>query len=164
MSVLSKITGLFSGLTGSGGIVETAANTLKAYFPPDMSPQQQAEFELKMKELDGRMVEIVAKAENDAAELLNQRIAEHEGTASDLKAIPFFGPLMIFLRGLQRPVWGFATLYMDFLWFAEWTTLTGKQESALMIINVLVLGFLFGERAIKNVMPLVIKLFEAKKG
>jgi hypothetical protein len=164
MGVLSGIKGFFSGLTGSGGIVETAANTLKSYFPPDMSPEQLAEFELKMKELDTQMEQVVAKAENDAANLLNQRIAEYEGTASDLKAIPFFGPIMIFLRGLQRPVWGFATLYMDFLWFAEWATLTEKQESALMIINVLVLGFLFGERAIKNVMPLITKLFEAKKG
>jgi len=164
MSVLSKITGLFSGLTGTGGIVETAANTLKAYFPPDMTPEQIAAFELKMKELDAQTAQAIAKAENDAAELLNQRIAEYEGTAADLKAIPFFGPVMIFLRGLQRPVWGFATLYMDFLWFAEWTVLTQKQESALMVINVLVLGFLFGERAIKNVMPLITKMFEAKKG
>jgi len=164
MSVLSKITGLFSGLTGSSGIVETVASTVKAYFPPDMTPEQMAAFDLKMKELDVQTAQAIAKAENDAVELLNQRIAEYEGTASDLRAIPFFGPVMIFLRGLQRPVWGFATLYMDFLWFAEWTVLTQKQESALMIINVLVLGFLFGERAIKNVMPLITKMLEAKKG
>ncbi|WP_230413519.1 hypothetical protein [Zooshikella ganghwensis] len=64
---------------------------------------------------------------------------------------------MLFLRGAQRPVWGFATLYLDLCWFATWQ-LTVQQETALTLINVLVLGFLFGERAIKNVMPLIMQV------
>jgi hypothetical protein len=146
MSILGGLKGLF---TGDSGIV---------------SPDKKAELEAKLRDFQLQAQKQVDDATSEAEKNLTQRIAELEGTASDLKAIPFFGPVMIFLRGLQRPVWGFATLYMDLMWFSEWETLTQKQESALMIINVLVLGFLFGERAIKNVMPLITKLFEAKKG
>tara|TARA_R110000744_G_scaffold69739_3_gene141423 strand:+ start:1474 stop:1962 length:489 start_codon:yes stop_codon:yes gene_type:complete len=153
---------LIGSLTGGGGIVSAAVDTFKTYFPPDMTQAEKAAFDLKVKELEAQIELKLREAENEAESIFNQRIAEHEGTASDLKAIPFFGPLMLFLRGLQRPVWGFSTLYLDFMWFSSWTNLTDKQESALMAINILVLGFLFGERAIKNVMPLITKLFEAK--
>jgi hypothetical protein len=144
MSIFKK---LLDGVTG--GFVSTAVDTFKDYFPPDMSPGQKA---------DQQMDDAAITAE----EVLTNRIAQLEGTASDLKSVPFVGPLVLFLRGLQRPLWGYATLFMDYMWFSEWPTLTSKQESALMAINILVLGFLFGERAIKNVMPLITKLFEAK--
>jgi len=160
MSILGGLKSLF---TGDSGIVSSIAGLVKDYFPPDLSPDKKAELEARLRDFQLQAQRQVDDATSEAEKNLTQRIAELEGTASDLKAIPFFGPVMIFLRGLQRPVWGFSTLYMDFMWFAEWETLTQKQESALMIINVLVLGFLFGERAIKNVMPLITKLFEAKK-
>lgn len=157
MSILKK---LLDGVTG--GFVATAVDTFKAYFPPDLSAEQLYDLELKTKKLQSDIQQQMDNAANIAEELLNSRIAQLEGTASDLKCVPFVGPLVLFLRGLQRPLWGYATLFMDYMWFSEWTTLTSKQESALMAINILVLGFLFGERAIKNVMPLVTKLFEAK--
>lgn len=160
MGLLDGIKNLF---TGGGGIVSSLTGLVKEYFPPDLSPEKKAELEGKLRDFELQAQKQVDDATSEAEKNLTQRIAELEGTASDLKAIPFFGPLMLFLRGLQRPVWGFATLYMDFMWFADWQTLTPKQENALMVINVLVLGFLFGERAIKNVMPLITKLFEAKK-
>jgi hypothetical protein len=157
MSIFKK---LLDGVTG--GFVATAVDTLKEYFPADMSPEQKASLALKTKQLEANIQQQMDSAANVAEELLTSRIAQLEGTASDLKSVPFVGPLVLFLRGLQRPLWGYATLFMDYMWFSEWTTLTSKQESALMAINILVLGFLFGERAIKNVMPLVTKLFEAK--
>lgn len=157
MSIFKK---LLDGVTG--GFVATAVDTLKEYFPADMSPEQKASLALKTKQLEANIQQQMDSAANVAEEVLTSRIAQLEGTASDLKCVPFVGPLVLFLRGLQRPLWGYATLFMDYMWFSEWTTLTSKQESALMAINILVLGFLFGERAIKNVMPLVTKLFEAK--
>lgn len=157
MSIFKSIV---DGLTG--GFVSKAVETFKDYFPPDMTPEQQADFALKTKQLEASLKKQANDASNAAEAILTNRVAELEGTASDLKSVPFVGPLVLFLRGLQRPLWGYATLYMDYMWFSEWTTLTSKQESALMAINILVLGFLFGERAIKNVMPLITKLFEAK--
>lgn len=157
MNIFKK---LLDGVTG--GFVSTAVDTFKDYFPPDMSAEQIADLELRTKKLQSDIQQQMDNASNIAEELLTNRISQLEGTASDLKSVPFVGPLVLFLRGLQRPLWGYATLFMDYMWFSEWTTLTSKQESALMAINILVLGFLFGERAIKNVMPLITKLFEAK--
>lgn len=157
MSVFKK---LLDGVTG--GFVSTAVDTFKEYFPADMTPEQKANLALKTQELEAKIQQQMDDAANTAESILTSRVAELEGTANDLKSVPFVGPLVLFLRGLQRPLWGYATLCMDYMWFSEWTTLTSKQESALMAINILVLGFLFGERAIKNVMPLITKLFEAK--
>jgi hypothetical protein len=157
MNIFKK---LLNGVTG--GFVSTAVDTFKDYFPPDMSAEQIEDLELRTKKLQSDIQQQMDNASNIAEELLTNRISQLEGTASDLKSVPFVGPLVLFLRGLQRPLWGYATLFMDYMWFSEWPTLTSKQESALMAINILVLGFLFGERAIKNVMPLITKLFEAK--
>jgi hypothetical protein len=104
------------------------------------------------------------KVLNDAAAQLDKRIAEQEGTAADLKTIPVLGHILIFARGAQRPVWGFATLYMDFKWLFEPGTFTEQQQTAMIVINILVLGFLFGERTIKNLEPLIIKVFGKNNG
>lgn len=157
---MSLFKNIMSTLTG--GFVSKAVDTFKEYFPPDMTPEQKVAFELKAKELEASIQQQTNEAIFAAEAVLTNRIATLEGTASDLKNVPYFGPLVLFLRGLQRPLWGYATLCMDYMWFSEWEDLTSKQESALMAINILVLGFLFGERAIKNIMPLVTKFFEVK--
>ena len=84
-------------------------------------------------------------------------------SAEDLNAIPVLGKLIIFLRGMQRPFWGFGVFYLDNRWFFSVDEFTDRQEITLLVINLLVLGFLFGERALKNLMPLFTKLLEAKK-
>lgn len=159
MSWLSKIAD-----TLTGGLAGTILDTVKAYIPPGMTPQQEADLKLSLERLELEKQKEVNKAVADAEKAINARIAEYEGTASDLKAIPIIGPILIFARGAQRPVWGFATLYFDFLWFTGdlgmlaqdgIRTLTEKQEVGLIVINFLVLGFLFGERAVKNLIPII---------
>ncbi len=91
------------------------------------------------------------RAMGDAEQQLTARIAKLEGTASDLKGIPILGPVMIFLRGAIRPAFGMAVLIWD------WKVLSGgwapPDRELFFAINVLVLGFHFGERAVKNVLP-----------
>ena len=163
MGLLSDI---WTGLTGStgGGLIDKALDTVKDYFPPDMSPSQKAELEYKLKQMGLEADLALREADNQSEQLLNQRIAEYEGTAKDLKALPIVGPIMIFLRGLQRPAWGIAAMWMDYQWFAVWSDLSEQQELALVMINLLVLGFLFGERAIKNLAPIIKQFMEARKG
>ena len=136
-----------------------------AYLPPDLSPLQKAEIELKLQELLNKKEVEANKQLNEAAAQLDRRIAEQEGTAKDLLAMPVLGRLVLFLRGLQRPLWGFATIYMDYTWFFNngLQVFSEKQETAMILINILVLGFLFGERTIKNLSPLIIKVFGATK-
>lgn len=155
MSFLSKVTDFVSG-----GLFKEIKDGVMSYWPPDATPQQKAESELKIQEFLHRKETETNKVLTDAAAQLDKRIAEQEGTASDLKAISFLGPIILFLRGLQRPVWGFATLYMDNKWFfGTGNEFDEQQQTAMIIINILVLGFLFGERTIKNLEPLIIKVF-----
>jgi hypothetical protein len=143
----------------SGGLFKEIKETAMAYFPPDLSPEQKRQFELSMEQMLEAKQARIDKMLLEASQQLDKRIAEQEGTASDLKSLPIIGRMVLFLRGLQRPVWGFATLWMDFKWLFSTGTFTDQQNTALIIINILVLGFLFGERTIKNLEPLIVKVF-----
>lgn len=158
MSLLKKVTDFVGG-----GLFSEIKSTFMSYFPPDLSPLQKAELEIKLQGLLAEKQIETNRLLQDAANQLDQRIREQEGTASDLKTIPIIGHVLIFARGCQRPVWGFATLYMDFKWFFGSYAFSEQQNTALIVINFLVLGFLFGERTIKNLEPLLIKIF-AKNG
>lgn len=154
MSFLSKVTDFVGG-----SLFKEIKEGVMAYFPPDMSPQQKAEAEVKLQELLHKKQMEANKMLSDASAQLDKRIAEQEGTAADLKTIPVLGHIVLFLRGLQRPTWGFLTMWMDVQWFFGTYTFTEQQQTAMIVINVLVLGFLFGERTIKNLEPLIIKVF-----
>jgi len=160
MSFLSKAADFLSGGLGSAIV-----DTVKDYFPPSMSDKEKSDLSIRINKAANKQANEAAKIANEAEAEFNQRIKDLEGTAKDLKSIPIIGPIVIFLRGCQRPVWGYSTLYMDFMVFSDkWKSLTETQESALWIINLLVLGFLFGERAIKNLMPLIERLIKIKLG
>ena len=142
-----------------GSLFGEIKDTVMAYFPPDMNPQERAKAELQIQAmLHAKQIE-ANKVLADAAVQLDRRIAEQEGTAKDLLALPWLGRIVIFARGLQRPVWGFATLYMDHQWFFGNFKFDEQQQTAMIVINSLVLGFLFGERAMKNLEPLLLKVF-----
>lgn len=157
MSILSKLTSFLGG-----SLFKEIKETVKEYYPPDLSPVQKAEMERRLelflheKELESNRIL------NEAAAQLDRRIAEQEGTAKDLREIPVLGSIIIFARGAQRPIWGFATLMMDFKWLFQTYEFNEQQQTAMIVINVLVLGFLFGERTIKNLEPLIVKVFGNK--
>lgn len=154
MNVLASLTNFVGG-----SIFKEIKEGVMAYFPPDMNPLQKAEAELKIQALLFKKQTEANRVLDNAATQLNKRISEQEGTASDLKTIPILGHAIIFLRGLQRPVWGFGTMLMDYKWFFCGGAFTDQQQTAMIVINFLVLSFLFGERAIKNLEPLIIKVF-----
>ena len=154
MSLLSKVTEFVGG-----SLFKELKDGIMSYFPPDMTPQQKADAQLKIQQFLHDKEIKSNQILNDAANQLDKRIAEQEGTASDLKAVPIFGTIVLFFRGLQRPLWGFATMYMDYRWLFGGGSFTEQQNTAMIVINILVLGFLFGERTLKNLEPLIIKVF-----
>lgn len=159
MNIIKSLAGFING-----SVFDELKDILVSYFPPTMTDQEKAELELKIAEQLNRKQLATNEIINAAAAQLDHRIKEQEGTASDLKSIPYIGKLMLFLRGAQRPMWGYATLYLDYLWlFNVYGKLNEQQEQALIIINSLVLSFLFGERAIQNVGPTLIRLFNGEK-
>ncbi|MBA1331996.1 hypothetical protein QQ73_13010 [Candidatus Endoriftia persephone str. Guaymas] len=155
-----------------GNVMEKGLKIAERYFPPDMSDAEKAKIKLQIRAVEEREKERAEKYLLEATQALTDRIAQLEGTASDLKSVPVVGPLMLFLRGSQRVAWGFGVLYMDLQVFSGAWKLgqmdAGDQvvdlAGAFWIINLLVLGFLFGERAIKNLMPLFERLLSSKVG
>ena len=159
MNIFTKITDFLAG-----GTIKTIAETVKEYFPPSMSEKEKADLSLIISNAEHMKEKEILMLANEADKEFNTRVKEMEGTANDLKAIPIFGSIIIFLRGTQRPIWGFFTLYADYMTFAkQWNISADPQmQTMLTIVNVLVLGFLFGERAVKNVMPLIMQMFKSK--
>lgn len=158
MNLLSKVTDIIGG-----SLFGEVKELITDYFPPDLNPQQHAEMQQKIATLEHKKSMDINNALADQEKTLNKRIAEQEGTASDLKQLPVIGRIVLFLRGLQRPTWGFFAMYLDYNWFTISPDYTEQQQTALIVINILVLGFLFGERTIKNLSPLIIKVFGGSK-
>jgi hypothetical protein len=139
-------------------------DVVKTYFPPEMSPEKRAEMQLALGRLELERERATNDAIRDSEQAINERIRAYEGTASDLSSLPLLGPLMLFLRGAQRPIIGYATIWLDYQVFSgAWELAPGQQESAFWVINLLVLGFLFGERAVKNVAPLLTNLMQVRR-
>ena len=157
MPVASLLAGAAKFL--SGGIGQGIVDVVKGRFPAKLSDAEKAQLELDIKLAAHTQEMELEQVLNEGTAEFNNRMKAMEGTASDLKSIPILGPIILFLRGLQRPTWGFATLYFDYMWFIDDFVLNEQQGTVMAIINVLVLGFLFGERAIKNLEPLLLKVF-----
>lgn len=152
---------LLKGLTDfiGGGLFKEIKEGVMAYFPPDMNPQQKAEAALNIERMLLEKQKQAGQMILETASVLDKRISEQEGTAKDLMQLPYVGRLIIGLRGAQRPTWGYGILIMDYKWFFDDDLkLSETQDLALLLMNILVLGFLFGERTIKNWEPLILKL------
>jgi hypothetical protein len=155
---MSKLIDFISGGLGSE-LVKGVAGFIKGQFPDKLSEADQLAIQIKMTELTNQQINKASQIAHAEAAEFNARIKDMEGTAADLKAIPILGPFMLFLRGSQRPVWSMGTLYFDYLWFTSGTSFDEQQNTALIVVNSLVLGFLFGERALKNLEPMIVKVF-----
>lgn len=147
----------------TGGLGQQVVELVKAYLPPDMPPEKRVELQQAAERLEIERLRAVAEAQLAAEEAINKRVAEYEGTAVDLKGIPVLGPFMLFLRGSQRIVIGYGTMVLDAKVFSgAWALQDPQIVATFYIANFLVLGFLFGERALQNVVPYIKDLIIAK--
>lgn len=153
MSFLKAIGGLFK----DGGLGGKIIDFVGGRWPEKMSQEDKAKIEMAITEAARSYeLQLLEKA-GEEEQRFNDRIKQMEGTASDLKSFGWFGDIIIFLRGAQRPIWGYVVIAMDIMVYSgRWHIPDDEQmKSAFWIINFLVLGFLFGERAVKNIIPLV---------
>ena len=162
--VAKKVLDIAQVITGTS-TPEAAASTIQGdpatalAFKKAVLDQQ-----LELEKLAAQRAKDDADADIAAEEATTDRVAQLEGTASDLKSIPYLGAVMLFLRGAQRVVIGYGTAYIDYEVFSGIITLPeGPVLNAWFASNLLVLGFLFGERAVKNVAPLLTDLMTAKR-
>lgn len=141
-------------------LVPKGLDFINKRWPPNMSEADRKQMELLFSEaLHNQEMELTA-AQREDEKLFNERTIALEGTAKDLKTIPYIGGFIIFLRGAFRPAFSYMTGYIDWIYFTtNTTTWTQQQETLLLVMNLLVLIFFFGERALKNVMPLIMNVF-----
>lgn len=158
MGILEKL-----GDIVGDSLFKEAKEIVMAYWPPEVPPEKKLELQARLNEIELTKARQIDQAIAEAEQRITERIALTEGSAQDLRAIPIVGPVVLFLRGLQRPVWGYATLFGDAMWFMGKWQLNEQQESALWVINFLVLGFLFGERAVQNVAPLIAEIMSKRR-
>jgi hypothetical protein len=157
--------GFLKGLMNflKGDFVKDAMDFVNTRWPPDMSEAQKAQMTVILKELAHKQAMDLSEVAQADEAAFNKRTVELEGTAADLKSIPFVGALIIFLRGAFRPLFAYMTAYVDWIYFTTNTAHWPQQQQTLLIsINLLVLVFFFGERALKNVMPLLTNAIAAK--
>ena len=118
---------------------------------------------VQLQTIDAQRAKDDAAADNEADRIQTARMAAMEGTASDLKAIPIAGPIMLFVRGSQRIIISYGTAWIDYLWLSGGMMLNDMQQRLLFTASLLVFVVLFGERAVKNIAPLVIELLGQQK-
>lgn len=153
MGFLTAVKGLF----GKGGLGGKILEFVGGRWPEKMSQEDKAKVQMAIaqasREFELEMLQRVAEEE----ERFNKRITDLEGTAKDLAGFGWLGKIVVFARGAQRPIWGFIVMVMDIqLYSGRWDLPDDPQmKQAFYVINFLVLGFLFGERAVKNILPLV---------
>ena len=158
MAIGQKILGFLSG-----GFAEKGLGLIdKVIKDKDQAERLKAEFQTLVQTQDDEFRKMLIEQETELERQFNQRTISMEGTARDLESIPIAGPIVIFLRGAYRPLFAYFVAYLDFVYFVTGMHWSETQESLLWAINLLVVSFFFGERAIKNVMPVITQMFMAK--
>lgn len=163
MSFFTKVTDFLAG-----GVGEKIIDAVKDYFPPKLTEAERMQLEEAIRQASRQHELQLLNLAQEEQQAFDQRLREMEGTASDLQQFGTVGKIIVFLRGMQRPIWGFFVLYLDYYVFVlgKWPKLPEQAsaaagsmgldvQSVFWIINFLVLGFLFGERAMRNVLPLL---------
>ena len=89
----------------------------------------------------------------------SKRVTQMEGTAKDLQQFGILGKIVVFFRGMFRPLFSYGVAYWDWLYFTSGAQWTEQQQTLLLTVNLIVLVFYFGERAIKNLAPLLTRMF-----
>jgi len=157
---------IFSGLANllTGGIGDRVMNVIERQFPGKLTPQETAQLQQSLAEIDAEREKQGEAALAEATRLHNERVAQYEGTASEVKDMFLIGPLIILIRSLFRPLCSYAVVYMDYIYFTS--NADGWPDNStmlLVVMNVIVLGFWFGERTIKNLMPLILAWLDKRE-
>ena len=141
-----------SKLSGSEMAIRVVAT-----LPPSVTDAEKKDVTTKVEQIFEQHLCDLKVARVQIENEVNQKVEKLAQTTKDLEKVPFFGPIGLFLRGMQRPIWGFALLFIDLkVLSGSWKLPSGSEtESAFWLLNLLILGFLFGERAVRNVMPVI---------
>lgn len=150
---------VFSGIIGGeNGVLGGVKNLAEVYIE---NKDKKREFELEVQTfLHNKEMEMIDKGLEVYKEF-NDRIIQMEGTAKDLSQFGWVGSLIILLRGAFRPLVSYGMAAVDVLVFSGKVNLPENEQvvSVFWIINLVIFVFYFGERAIKNIAPVLAMYF-----
>lgn len=119
-------------------ITNLVTEGMRRFLPEKMS-------EAEKTETTNSMIMFMAQQATQAGSDFRNFIVEYEGAAKDIPV------LLVWFRSSIRPVFTVLTGYLDFIYFTSNTTDWGDEKVALLkAINIIVLMFWFGERAVAN--------------
>jgi hypothetical protein len=96
-------------------------------------------------ELSQNMEMFIAKEARSESSAFRDFVVSYEGAAADVPRI------IVILRALIRPAFTILVGWLDYLFFTGATTTWAPEAIAMLkAINIIVLAFWFGERALKN--------------
>lgn len=152
---MKNIGNFFSKLIGGeGGFLKGAADIVDRFV---QTKEEKAAAALALTQLSHKL-EMEANAQGFEIEKeFNDRLLKMEGTASDLSRFGFVGSIIIFLRGAFRPVASYLILYVDVMVFLGDIKLPEAEETKKLFyaLSLIIFIFYFGERTIKNVIPIL---------
>lgn len=125
----------FDPISAVFNLVETG---LDKFVPDKMDEKDKAE-------LKQNMEMFIAKEARTESSAFREFIVQYEGAAKDVPKV------VVVLRSLIRPIFTILVGYLDALFFMGETTSWQPEAIAMLkTINIIVLAFWFGERALKN--------------
>jgi hypothetical protein len=125
----------FDPLSAIFGLIETG---LDKFIPDKMD-------EADRNQLKANMTKFMANQALTENSDFRKFILQYEGAAKDIPT------LLIWFRSAIRPAFTCLVGYLDYQYFTGATTTWAPESIALLkAINIIVLAFWFGERAVKN--------------
>jgi len=95
--------------------------------------------------LESNMEMFVAKEARTESSVFRDFVVAYEGAAKDVPRV------IVIVRSMIRPAFTILVGYLDYLFFTGATTTWAPEAIAMLkSINIIVLAFWFGERALKN--------------
>lgn len=157
--MIGKIGNLVSSIfAGEKGIANGIADIADRFIH---TKEEKNDFKIQLERFGHQKeIELIEKGQEIEQEF-NKRIVDMEGTAKDLAGFGWIGKIVVLLRGSFRPLVSYAMAIVDFMVFSGRTELPDNDQvvSSFWIINLVIFTFYFGERAIKNIIPVLSMYF-----
>ena len=167
MSFLGKISNFIFGKEDGESIASVVTDTIKEYYPPDLTEAQKQQLELGAKHAAVAVAQAAQEMITESEKAITERIVVLEGSAKDLRTIPVLGSIVIFLRAAYRPVFAYAISFTAIAWWWGTTSIQippdSVKEQLLYWCLIIVLIFHFGERAVRAALPMMTQWLSAFK-
>jgi hypothetical protein len=186
MDSFTDIKNIIVGTNDSNGFITKVSNAVDQYLPISTTEKEKADVRLAISNaIVKEACSLLDVAHRNEVEE-NIQLKMLDGTANDLLQAGKLGKFLLVWRGFQRPLWNFGVFIFSFFWFFtdkiklhyreipdptninevlyQADPITQTKLMVIIIVYSLVLGALFGERAFRNLIPLITSILSMFTG